>query len=159
MADILATGIDLAEPLAAPGAFAYAAEKDGPAKVMMRALAAAALGALLAACQPSAPEAAQVEQAAAPKSGEPDVGALMEAIASRNEARARELVGDVGYLVVPKGLISSEDELLDRVLGCQVEDLTTANAVVKYRVVWKCPPAGGGEPVYYNARSEERRVG
>jgi hypothetical protein len=85
-----------------------------------------------------------------PAAGEPRVDALLAALAARDEAGARRLVGDVGYIVATNGIVSSEDAFIARVLGCETADIRTVNAPVRYRVVWDCPD-GAGHRLYYNA--------
>ena len=118
----------------------------------MRRVAAVLSGAALAACGPAPGEAGQAsgQAAAAVSSGDPEVDALLAAISARDSARAHALIGEVGYLTVDRGLIATEDELLDRLLGCRVEELKVTRSIIKYRVVWSCPAGSDGRPVYYN---------
>lgn len=85
-----------------------------------------------------------------PAAREPRVDALLAALAARDEAAARRLVGDVGYIVATGGIVSSEDAFIAHVLGCETADVRIVNAPIRYRIVWDCPD-GAGHRLYYNA--------
>jgi hypothetical protein len=132
----------------------------------VKAFAMAGITCLLLACEGGPTQAAGNEaqtagneaQAApaavaaqAPSSGDPQVDRLLAAISGGDEATVRKLVGKVGYLVARSGIVSTEDAFVERVLGCATESVDQVRAIVRYRVIWRCPARDGGEPVYYNA--------
>lgn len=161
----------------AAAAIAAAAAAESAA---MRRWAAALAGALLAACE-GAPQAnvaanvaadnkATIEDAAAneearlnsqpadpgepqpPLSGDARVDALLAALRNGDEAAARRLVGDVGYVVATSGIVSNEDQFIARVLRCDAEDIRTRNAPVRFSVTWNCPRRNSQGAAQYNAQ-------
>ena len=112
--------------------------------------AASAVG-LLAACQASPTPADSAKQEAVPApTGDSKIDALLAALASGDKAAARAVTDRVGYIVSTSGIISTEDEFIDRVAGCEVASVARTGAVVNLRVDWRCRGAGS-EPAYYNA--------